>query len=618
MKKIQHGKRIRFFRVAFILTILVGGFTLPVQAQGETPEPLPDLLTPVDDLAPMGAVMDAVGEVIRNRRTEVNTGLVVQLARSGSQQVGDGQPDFTFNLFVDVSYPAYVRGVEEMFNGAVGVYGVLSDNPVSEFVLVAQNGIVHAYLQDGIDTYEIRYQDGGQVIVEVDASVYPESLPPLAGPGGASSVGIQADQVTAQDIGDVIDVLGVYTPRAKNAVGGLDAIEARILASIDSANLGYANSGVAQRVRLVGMEEVNYDEILTGVSDIDMWYAALDRLTFGRYDTDPSTANYLSDARAYREAYGADLVFMLTDLPYAACGIGWLGGHPGDSELGYSVVHWLCSGSAAYTVQHEMGHNMGACHDRDNTNDSSFCYSADYSFGYQQPAAGFYTVMAYSCDGCGRINYWSNPNVSYAGYATGQDLGSDFPAYNTLTLNNTAYAVANYRQSVLFDARFVLSGAPGTLQYPRTILAVEASSPDGDIVQVTFRAEYDGTWHTLGTDTNPADGWTHHWNTLSLENQIISLQAVVQDSAGKIKTITLNNIALVSSITTIAGYTAREVGRGEVLDTAPQSTVFQLDTGGVVGLEPIRVEAAILEEIVAQYWTSPVRLLPVKYLSLLK
>ncbi|MEJ2757655.1 MAG: M12 family metallo-peptidase [Anaerolineales bacterium] len=272
-----------------------------------------------------------------------------------------------------MAYPAYIQGVEEMLNGAVGIYGRVSQRAVSEFVLVVNNGLMHAYLQDGLDTYEVRYQSGGHLIVEVDSSRYPDSLPPMPAPQTHDGAVVQAEAIPQADMGDYIDVLGVYTPRAKNAVPyatiGETDVELRIEASILSANLGYANSGVTQRLRLVGMDEVNYDEIIPGQTDAAMWSYALYRLAFGYYETggDSPSANYLLDARDFRDMYGADLVFMLTDLPYSYCGLGFIGGDPGDAAVGYSIEHWYCSGSTSYSVQHEMGHNMGACHDRANS-----------------------------------------------------------------------------------------------------------------------------------------------------------------------------------------------------------------------------------------------------------
>ena len=54
----------------------------------------------------------------------------------------------------------------------------------------------------------------------------------------------------------------------------------------------------------------------------------------------------------------------------------------------------------------------------------------------------FRTVMAYVGDcGCDRVNFWSNPAMSYSGLPT----GTATTAYNALTLNNTRGTIANYR-----------------------------------------------------------------------------------------------------------------------------------------------------------------------------
>ena len=168
--------------------------------------------------------------------------------------------------------------------------------------------------------------------MEVDQSAYPDSLPPLTPPAPADAAAVQAaaDPIASEDTAGYIDVLAVYTPAAVSYLGSKLAVETRIQQSILSANSGYAASGISQQLRLVGMEQVNYDEYVDDLPDTDpdrfkkRWYYALDRLTYGQTTGDSTT--YLADARAYREQYSADLVFMLTDLPYIYCGLGWVAG----------------------------------------------------------------------------------------------------------------------------------------------------------------------------------------------------------------------------------------------------------------------------------------------------
>ncbi len=593
MQNFRSGFWKHLIRFAGIVFVLSGLSVLPVSAQ----EILPNLFSEADpNAAQIDLAADYNGEVIRARWAEVDLDLVAQMASSWSQTDGEMQPDFTFNLFPDVRYPAYIQGVDALLNGAVGIYGKVSEGAVSEFVLLVNKEVMHAYLQDGLNTYEVRYQNGGHLIVEVDSSRYPDSMPSAPAPD-ADAVA-PAEAAPLADTGDDIDILAVYTPAARDAVGGVSAIEARILASIESTNLGYANSGVIQRVRLAGMALVNYEEDVPGYDPNDpadaqvIWSYALYRLAFGHYDTDPVNANYLADARNFRDTNNADLVFMVTNLPYTYCGLGFLGGDPDDEAVGYSVEHWNCTGASSFTVQHEMGHNMGACHDRDNTDGGTipFCYG-DYSFGYWLQGGEYYTVMAYPCEFCTtRINYWSNPNVLYAGTPTGVDVGSPNSAYNTLTLNNTAYNVANYRLGERVSVNFKPAGNYGILDYRSAVLDVDSSSLDGDIVRVVYRAYYDDSWHVLKIDTNPGDGWAYTWNTFALRGQVVSLQAVARDDLGQDGVTQIDHVLVDYGWKTKDGYTGRGGGRGSLGQPSvehPVSDVFFPDP------IPVDAEAAM-------------------------
>jgi hypothetical protein len=560
--------------VIFILWL-----AFPVNAQRQPQLSPPDLFS--QTTAEVHSDLRLGPEVIRWRRIEINANVLLDTARVGMDPAEDRRSSFVFNFFDDAVFVAIVESIQPMANGSIGMAGRIEGQALSEFVLVLRGEIVQAYVQEGDRYFEIRYDGSGHVLVEVDSGLYPELLDPevlapnelmqLAPDHNADS------QLPQADAAGQIDVLAVYTPAARAAVGGTASMETKIQNSILSTNQGYAASGVVQQVRLVGMEEVNYTETVPGVTDAyTTWLYALYRLTFGYYGDggDPANANYLADARAFRETYGADLVFMVTALPNAYCGLGWLAGHSNQAEIGYSLVHYDCTGNSAYSVQHEMGHNMGACHDRAN-NSSSGCYDMAYSYGYQQPQEfypdGFYTVMSYrpsSCPFCTRINRWSNPNLTYNGDPTGVPLGQPDAAYNTLTLNNTAAAVANYRQSVHpISASFVAPYPGGTVMIPRSNLIVAASSPAGDIVRVSYSAYYNASWHSLYTDTNASDGWAYLWPTYNLSEQMINVRAEIEDSVGNVEVIQLDSINLSSSHIIGGIYSSRQGGTngGEVI-----------------------------------------------------
>ena len=538
-------------------------FSFPVNAQTEGQDTIPNLFAP--SISQTRSGKPGGPEVIRWRAVEIDFVLLDETARNQLNSREGGQPSFSFNLFEDTVYRAEIDAVHMLSGGSIGMTGHLNSTELNEFVLVSRGNILHLTIQDGDHYYEVRFDGLGHVVAEVDPELLADPQEPdyleYDGPAPQDSAGRTTEPTPTADSADVIDVLAVYTAAAKTAAGGLAAMETRIQASILSTNDGYAASGINQQVRLVGMEEVNYDETNVPVWDSSAWYFALYRLTFGRYDDpsypDPPDANYLADARALRETYGADLVFLMAALPSGICGIGWLGGAPNQDYLGYSVDKWDCTGY--YTFQHELGHNMGACHDRAN-NSNSGCWDMAYSYGYQQ-ANQFYTVMAYSngCGSCTRLNRWSNPNLTYNGYPTGVPLGQSNAAFNTLTLNNTAANVANYRQSVNPISVSFVSPVLGSISMiPRTILDVDASSIAGSIVRVTYSVYYDGSWHTVRNDTNGADGWDYLWPTYQLSEQLIDIQVEVEDSAANTTTLSLWDVPLSRSQSFGAGYSTRE------------------------------------------------------------
>ncbi|HSG26641.1 MAG TPA: M12 family metallo-peptidase [Anaerolineales bacterium] len=565
-------------------------FSLPVNAQTAGQDPLPNLFAPSSH-QPRSSKPDNP-EIIRWRPVEIDFVLLQQAARNQLNPREESQPSFVFNLFEDTLYQAEIDAVHLLSGGSIGMTGHLDSTEVNEFVLVSRGDILHLIIQDGGSYYEVRYDGLGHVVAEVDPEQYADPQAPdfveYEGPAPQDPGGTASELSPLADSADEIEVLAVYTAAAKAAVGGQAAMETRIQASILSTNQGYAASGINQQVRLVGMEEVNYDETDVPAWDSSAWYYALYRLTFGHYDEDLPDANYLADARAFRETYGADLVFMVSALPSGICGIGWLGGAPDEDYLGYSVDKWNCTGSTAYTVQHELGHNMGACHDRAN-NSNSGCWDLTYSYGYQKPNQ-FYTVMAYSngCGNCIRLNRWSNPNQTYNGYPLGVPLGKPNAAFNTLTLNNTAANVANYRQSVNpISASFVSPMLGSSSMIPRTILNVNASSSEGSIVRVTYSVHYDGAWHTVRNDTNGADGWDYLWPTYQLSEQLIDIQVEVEDSAGYTTTINLWDVPLSRSQSFGAGYSTRQndIREGENEDTGGVQSAPPDDS--ILAAEPV-------------------------------
>merc|ERR1711962_1260723 len=87
-----------------------------------------------------------------------------------------------------------------------------------------------------------------------------------------------------------------------------------------------------------------------------------------------------------------------------------------------------------YTVGHEIGHNFGLDHDKQQG--PNYAYS--YGLGHHIPGTSKMTVMAYPHEGnTQEINYYSAPNVYYNGIVTGSELLN-----NARVLREHRFAVA--------------------------------------------------------------------------------------------------------------------------------------------------------------------------------
>lgn len=249
----------------------------------------------------------------------------------------------------------------------------------------------------------------------------------------------------------VIDVMVLYTP-ASRVRYGVSGIESKILQAVAEANIAYRNSQVYASLNLVYMGEVAYAE--TG----DIVNALVKLIGDGD--------GVMDEVHQIRNATHADLV-SLVDEDNNYCGVSYQMGTPivDFATYAFSVVS---SGCLSYqTLAHEMGHNMGSGHDRNNGTGGSF----PYSYGFQRctmDPTGFRTIMAYPCNpGYGsRVNWFSNPNVSYNGYPMGVAYEANPAACsdNARSLNQTVHCVAAFRQ------------APAPLPEAPTSLAAQASA----------------------------------------------------------------------------------------------------------------------------------------------
>ncbi len=387
------------------------------------------------------------------------------------------EDDLELALFPGVTLRATFDRFETVGRSGTWI-GHVEGSPLSSVALAYRDGL----MTGNINTLEASYQiqpaadvqarDGDprplHVVSEIDLSALPSGpdTPPAENPAIPAN---SPPQTRGLDSGDVIDVMVLYTPAAMARAGGTAGVQNSIALQVAETNGVYANSKMNLRIRLVYQGLINYAETPN----------------FGRSLADLRDGlNGLSGVTALRDAVGADLVALLVELlPNAsACGIGHFAAFPGMGErYGVAVLgDAICR--SAYVMAHEFGHNMGARHDW--YVDSSL---APWSFGHGHVdlAGGWRTVMSYGdlCNdsgiNCPLIPFFSTPDLEYIplcgggrpydcnllrywffpgrpiGIREGQGVNCQLgirpetpcSADNRRVINDTAFTVANFRQS---------------------------------------------------------------------------------------------------------------------------------------------------------------------------
>jgi hypothetical protein len=229
------------------------------------------------------------------------------------------------------------------------------------------------------------------------ASAAPATPPPLP-PEPQVAPFADADRQALEAKPIVIDVMLLVTRRVVDSYIRNPA-DLSMLA-LEQANNTFRNSGLGNiTLRLVHSEVIDYDE--AGADQFDSLYRMVDGV------------GVFKDIKKLRNEKHADIVGLVLDSP-SGCGLSTRVG--AEAEEAYFVVHHACA-AITYSIAHEIGHLMGARHDRrmDN-NDKPIAYAHGYINGTK-----WRDMMSYQegCNGCPRIPYWSNPRVKYQGEPTG-------------------------------------------------------------------------------------------------------------------------------------------------------------------------------------------------------
>ncbi|MGO1071876.1 M12 family metallo-peptidase [Lysobacter sp. CA199] len=396
-------------------------------------EPAPLFSSPANAVV-RSANTDTAYKAVKADRAAVK----VDLVRADAAQISQDRDELLLNLAPGVNLKAHKLQAESKADGVVIWQGLVGDpktqlkrinqftgaelisDPEESATIVRQGDQMSGTVRSGGKLYRIDpLKNGGHTVSLIDEALMPPDHPAAAYTAKPIVPFLndpKFDEAAANEKAPVVvRVMVVYTQAAANAVGN---ITTKSNLAITESNQSFANSAVNVQFQLAGNYTNSY-------------------VTAG-FDTDLSrfrgtTDGYLDNYHATRNSITADVnVLVITDPAY--CGLGYLNSNAASA---FSVVGASCM-TGYYSFAHEIGHNFGAHHDPSNGNNTTY----PYGHGYWGPGNAWRTIMAYNCgSNCPRLNYWSNPNVTY----NGAPMGTAAKSNNARVLNERAATVGAFR-----------------------------------------------------------------------------------------------------------------------------------------------------------------------------
>jgi len=247
-----------------------------------------------------------------------------------------------------------------------------------------------------------------------------------------------------------IDLMIVYSRAAVSwsSISSFGSIEGVIAQSMALSQGALDNSDVGVRLRLVHSAQVEYEEAVNGENGEPL----LRKLTASpTFSLGSDFDNSMDEVHTLRDQYGADIVAGYFQYINDVGGIAWRLSNPaGFPQFGFSVnrVQQIATG---YTLIHEIGHNVGIAHARNQQASGAAAVGGlfEYSVGYRTGSGfeGFNTIMAYAEGIENEAPLFSSPDLTFLDAPAGSPVDDFVSGYTDARRNwrEIKSVIASYR-----------------------------------------------------------------------------------------------------------------------------------------------------------------------------
>lgn len=366
------------------------------------------------------------------------------------------EDNLILNLFSDKEWNSCIDLIDVNINYTLAIRGRMKGYNFAYFIISTTNEKTYATIDipETNEYFIITSKPGTSIhyLMEMDRSKMDilESHSPLLFPMLEKSENYIEDLHVDDSEFAEIDVMIVYTPAANTwANNNYGNIENVISDAMQRAQLVCDNSNALINMNLVHSAQVSYTE--SGIAGIDLRRitASTSFNPWGEVYEGYTISGYMYEVHDWRNENSADLV-ALFQVMSGTGGIAWLlNSTDGRPDYAFSITRVQQAG-ISYTHIHEMGHNMGTHHHKEqNSQPGPGLFS--YSAGWRWTGIGggrYCSVMTYESGYFfddwvthTRVPHFSNPDIDYDGIPTGHSADGD----NARGLREIRHIIADYR-----------------------------------------------------------------------------------------------------------------------------------------------------------------------------